>query len=80
MKTKNVKTISLGFGISLKIKKAKNKVENNQRNESNIESERYRITTGELDFAKIIKQHIARAEKKKAQIQKYLNNTGNNNR
>ena len=39
---------------------------------SNIESERYRIIKKELDYEKIIKTHIARAEKKKAQVQKYL--------
>lgn len=39
---------------------------------SNIESERYRIIKEELDYGKIIKNHIARAEKKKAQVQKYL--------
>jgi len=43
---------------------------------SNIESERYRIVRGELDFEKIIKNHIARAEKKKSQVQKYLNKSG----
>lgn len=39
---------------------------------SNIESERYKIVKEELDYGKIIKNHISRAEKKKAQVQKYL--------
>ena len=39
---------------------------------SNIESERYQIVKDELDYGKIIKDHIARAEKKKAQVRKYL--------
>lgn len=43
---------------------------------SNIESERYKIVHDELDFEKIIKDHISRAEKKKAQVQKYLNKSG----
>ncbi len=47
---------------------------------SNIESERYKIVKGELDYGKIINQHIARAEKKKAQVQKYLSSSENRNR
>ncbi len=39
---------------------------------SNIESERYRIIRGELDFNKIINNHIASSEKKKRELQKYL--------
>jgi len=42
---------------------------------SNIESERYKIVHGELDFSRIIKDHIARAEKKKEQVKKYLNSS-----
>jgi hypothetical protein len=37
---------------------------------SNIESERYRIVRGELDFNKIINNHIASSERKKRELQK----------
>ncbi len=39
---------------------------------SNIESERFRIVRGELDFKKIIDNHIASSERKKKELQKYL--------
>ena len=39
---------------------------------SNIETERYRIVRGELDFEKIIRNHIASSERKKRELQKYL--------
>lgn len=42
---------------------------------SNIESERYRIVRGELDFNKIISNHIASSEKKKRELQKFVAST-----
>ncbi|HOP63618.1 MAG TPA: hypothetical protein PK358_01670 [Spirochaetota bacterium] len=39
---------------------------------SNIETERFRIVRGELDFRKIINNHIASSERKKRQLEKYL--------
>ena len=42
---------------------------------SNIETERYRIVRGELDFNKIINNHIASSERKKRELQKYLAST-----
>ena len=39
---------------------------------SNIESERYLIIRGELDFKKIINNHILSSERKKRELQKYL--------
>lgn len=42
---------------------------------SNIETERYRIVRGELDFRKIINDHIASSEKKKRELQKYIAST-----
>jgi len=42
---------------------------------SNIETERYRIITGELDFAKIINYHITSVNKKQAKLQNYLAGT-----
>lgn len=42
---------------------------------SNIETERYRIITGDLDFAKIINYHITSVNKKQAKLQNYLAST-----
>lgn len=42
---------------------------------SNIETERYRIIRGELDFNKIINSHIASSERKKRELQKYIVST-----
>lgn len=39
---------------------------------SNIETERYKIVRGELDFKKIIEKHIASSERKKRELEKYL--------
>ena len=38
---------------------------------SNIESERYRIITGDLDFNKIINDHISRVDKKQEQLKNF---------
>lgn len=42
---------------------------------SNIETERYRIVRGELDFNRIINSHIASSERKKRELQKYIVST-----
>jgi hypothetical protein len=39
---------------------------------SNIESERYRIITGDLDFNKIINNHISRVDKKQEQLKNFV--------
>jgi len=42
---------------------------------SNIESERYRIITGDLDFNKIINNHISRVDKKLEQLKNFVATT-----
>jgi hypothetical protein len=39
---------------------------------SNIESERYRIITGDLDFNKIINAHISKVDKKQEQLKNFV--------
>ena len=43
----------------------------------NMETERYRIIHGELDFQKIIDDHLSRLNKKKNRLDEYMQNNGN---
>lgn len=42
---------------------------------SNIETERYRIVTGDLDFRKIINSHIASVDKKQEKLKNFIAST-----
>ncbi len=42
----------------------------------NMETERYRIIHGDLDFQKIIDDHLARLNKKKNRLDEYMQNNG----
>lgn len=45
---------------------------------SNIESERYSIITGEVNYQSIISNHLGKLEQKKGKVQSMLNNQGSN--